>query len=412
MKTNLILLSAVAALGIITEVEAANTIFLTGSTAFRGNCYNVLNNNTNAGGPWDSSPAIDRATRGNSTPSKAPYMLFHGNINGTETFVSCFWSGSEAGIASVVGNSVNNNPFGPLPGAPAWFLLTDGSVPYTDLTASPGSSETNSGTAFPADLAMADTSIAVSLSSTFTAHDFGVVGIVPFSWVKNVQSSPLGTWSRLTDLSHPQIKVLLGFPQVAAFFTGNANDTSNYVYAVGRNKGSGTRVNSLADSGYGITKPVVQFSIGGLPFSGGLTLAEVDNNGYESGGDVAKALGVDGSQTQIDPNFGGTGWIAVGYLGVSDATGIGGTPTGNWLTLNGVMESDGAVEEGQYSLWGNEHLYGASGISGYKLTFGNNFVTLVGGQLGGGTPSAHSSGIQNGFMHAQKLTDTSVPTRL
>jgi len=311
----------------------------------------------------------------------------------------------------VVGNAIDNSPYGPLPGAPATFVKTDGTVSYTDSSSNPTATELEASSR-SGDLAMADTSIAVSLSSTFSAHDFGVVGIVPFTWVKNVQSTPLTAWTHLTDVTHAQLKVLLGFPQVAAFLTGNTADSQAYVYPVGRNKGSGTRVNTLADCGYGITKGVVQFSIGGLPFSGGLNLVEVDNNGYESGGDVAKALGVDGSQSQTDPNFGGAGWIAVGYLGVSDATGIGGTATGNWLSLNGVMESDGAVEEGQYSLWGNEHLYGANGISGYKLTFGNNFVTLVGAQLGGSTASANSSGIQNGFMHAQKLTDTSVPTRL
>ncbi len=401
------LASAAVALGLTAPALGANVIYLTGSTAFRGNCYGVLSTAGAAGGLWDTAPDI--ATFGNANPAGCNYMLFHGFITNVETYVSCLWSGSEAGIASVAGNSVDNAPYGPLAGAPATFLKADGTVPYGNNTANPSSGELESGPR-AADLSMADTSSAVSMSSSFTLHNFGKVGIVPFTWAKGIQSTPLPAWNRITNITDPQIRVLLGFPQPAAFLTGNPADT-NYVYPVGRNKGSGTRVNCLASSGYGVTTPVVQFAVGGIPFNNTLTLVEVDNNGYESGGDVAKSLSVDGSQAQPDPNFGGTGWLAIGYLGTSDAQSASLT-TANWLTLNGVMESDGAIEEGQYSYWGNEHLYGANGISGYKLAFGNTFIALIGNKLGGSVPTAHSSGISLRYMHAQKITDTAVPTRL
>src|SRR5262249_20296727 len=139
-------------------------------------------------------------------------------------------------------------------------------------------------------------------------------------WAKCVQSAPLAALTAMDNITHPQIRVLLGFQQPAAFFTGNPAHTNN-VYPVGRNKGSGTRVNALADSSYGVTKPVQQFSLNGVPFAGvgsAATLAVVDNNGYESGGDVSKALRVDGTQSStVDGN---TGYITVGYLGLGDAT--------------------------------------------------------------------------------------------
>lgn len=415
MNQKFLLTAALVAVGIV-SADAANTIYLTGSSAFRGNCYNVLAAAAPTG-PWDAAPDI--ATRGNGTASKSSYMLFHGNIGGTETFVSCYWSGSEAGIASVAGNNIDNDG-SPLPGAPATFMKTDGTVSYTGSSSGPSGAELEA-TSRNADLAMADTSKDVSLSSAFTLHDFGKVGIVTFTWVKNYQSTPLTAWNRLTNITHEQIRVLLGFPQVAAFFTGNTGDTNN-VFPIGRNKGSGTRVNTLADCGYGITKPVVQFSINGIPFSGvgdASTLTEVDNNGYESGGDVAKALRVDGTQAATDL-LGGTGYIAVGYLGTGDAiasadagNNLGAlTVANNWLALNGVMESDGAIEEGQYSMWGNEHLYGANGISGYKLDFGVAFRSLVASSLGGSDPAAHSGGINLSYMHASKETDLAAPTRL
>ena len=401
---------ALIAMGFISEASAANAIYFTGSTAFRANAFTVLSASTASGGVWDATPNI--ATRGNATANKGNDMLFHGTISGTETFVSCHWSGSEAGLASVAGNTIDNGGT-PLAGAPAKFLKTDGSVAYTEIAPAASGTELESSTR-AGDLALADTSSTVSLSSTYPFAPFGTVGIVPFTWVKNTNSSPTAAWTDLKNITHDQARTVLGFPQKAVLFTGNPAETT-YVYAVGRNKGSGTRVNCLADCGYPISKGVVQFSIGGLPFSGGLDLEEVDNDGYESGGDVAKALGVDGSLQQTDPNFGGTGWMAVGYLGTSDAAALPVSP--NWLTLNGVLESDGAVEEGQYSYWGNEHLYGQSDVISnsakqYQEDFANLFGTKLNASLGGTVTTAHSGGIQTGLMNAEKLSDTSAPSRI
>ncbi len=69
-----------------------------------------------------------------------------------------------------------------------------------------------------------------------------------------------------------------------------------------------------------------------------LILTNEGNGGYESGGDVAKALGVitpTGSCQQAVPFNGGVNWFAIGYEGPSDAlnTGnFGGEPTNCWMT--------------------------------------------------------------------------------
>src|SRR5437868_7840353 len=130
---------ALIAAGFVTEASAANAIYFTGSTAFRSSAFNVLSTSTASGGVWDATPNI--ATRGNATPSKGGDMLFHGNIGGVETFVSCHWSGSEAGLASVANTTVDNSPFGNIPGAPATFLKTDGSVAYTEVSSGATGSE-------------------------------------------------------------------------------------------------------------------------------------------------------------------------------------------------------------------------------------------------------------------------------
>jgi len=422
MNKNILMTSAWLALGIASQAGAANVAYLTGSTAFRGNTYTVLSTATNVGGCFDGTPDI--ASYGGSAANKGNYMLFHGNVKGVETYVDCFWSGSEAGIAAVAGVTVQNDTFGNLPGAPATFLKADGTVPYGIGTTNPPAGYLQGSTTQP-DLTMADTSTAVSLTKNANLVDVGggPIGIVTFTWVKNYQSAPnqVGSWTNLVNVTHPQLQIGLGGAQIAAFYTGKAGDTNQFVYVVGRNKGSGTRVNALADAAYGITTPVDQFSIGGLPYGTAAanpsTLAEVTDNGYESGGDVSKALSLDGSTTTADPiNTGNTGYIAIGYLGTSDANANNLTfpPAGNtWLTLNGVLESDGAIEQGQYSMWGHEHLYGKSGVtSGAAYNFGVLLAHQIPASLGGSSPSAHSSGINVSYMQCDKGvgSDTAVPS--
>ncbi len=317
------------------------------------------------------------ASRGNADPSKANFIEYIGQRSGTWTIANCAWSGSEAGIASVANETVLNSDGHPLAGSPQTWMKADGSV--TGISASSPTAGEKEASSRQGDLAMADTSQAVSLTQDISLHDYGVLGIVPFVWLKNTNSVALPAETRLTGVTTFQLQNLLGAPQFASTFTGNPLDT-NGVYCVGRNKGSGTRVNTLADTQYGITTDVNQFSIGGGVAFGSsqtttLILGSEGNNGYESGGNVINALKIDGSSAQVDPfpgSYGGTpgqvGWIAIGYAGLGDA---GGLPTSHWLTLNGVAESDGAVEQGTYSFWGHEHLFGVHNrTSGFQFDLG------------------------------------------
>ena len=312
----------------------------------------------------------------------------------------------------------------PLAGSPETWLLADGSISMTGLQGSAPTTGQLEASSHQSDLAMADTSQAVSLTpyvaNTSTAlNDYGTVGIVTFTFAKNVNSNPSAEWTAMNNISLPQANVLFsaGY-QHTAFFTGNVAQTNNYVYLVGRNKGSGTRANQLSDTGYGTTTPVQQFSIGGGVQPGdpttGLVLQYEANNGYESGGGVATALGIDGSCQQTDPFFPSqTGWFAVAFLGVSDAQAHGLAISPNWLSFEGVMESDGAIEEGQYQLWGHEHEFGRSNISGYQNTVGQKLFAGIQTSIGsnGSVPSAHSPGIALGYMHCTKSSDTAFPTR-
>src|SRR5690349_16180178 len=97
--------AALIGLGVISEASAANVIYITGSTAFRGNAHAVLSNNSGAPAGVFDAGTLTFATFGNPAAGSATYALYHGNIGGIETYIDVFWSGSEAGIAAVAGVS-------------------------------------------------------------------------------------------------------------------------------------------------------------------------------------------------------------------------------------------------------------------------------------------------------------------
>ncbi len=413
--------TALIALGIVSQATAQNHIYLTGSTAFRSRVFAAINGLSG----WSSPPTVSARGGSHANGDNASYMLFHGTYNSVDTYVNCFWSGSEAGIAAVAQPGAN----------PVYFLLDS----VTGISSSqPTSSETNTVPQAP-DLCMADTSQTVSLTpsptlvgmGTLGGSDPGRVGVVTFTWAKNVQSSPASYWTAITDITDAQARQLLaGGVIVPALITGNAADVNNGVYCVGRNAYSGTHVNTMLETKVGISFLPQQYSLGGYPHSSAAFLGtdpspllktDLHNDGYDSGGDVAKALSIDGSCQANDPNFGVTGWMAMGYLGMDDANNI--TNVNNhtggstyWVTLNGVAESDGAVEQGQYNYWGYEHMYGRTTISGYQAAFGNALVgvstptpTGIQAELGGSNPAAHSAGIALGFMQCSKSSDQADP---
>jgi hypothetical protein len=87
----------------------------------------------------------------------------------------------------------------------------------------------------------------------------------------------------------------------------------------------------------------------------------------------------------------------LGYLGISDANNaikFGGVK----LSLNGVLENDAAVEDGNYSYWGHEHLYATPGADNTVKTLATAIVGSNNGQFGSGSTlgGAFSTGGQLG----------------
>jgi hypothetical protein len=361
---------ALISLGIISQAGAQTTVvYLTGSTAFRGNVFTTL---TTAGAVFDGAVTVVPAGASGSSGQ----IVYQGLIGGNHYAIDCSWTGSEAGIAAVDGLTSLDNGGRNLPGVPVFFP-----DPVT------GASQTTTSTR--PDLCFADTSQAVSLTRP-PAHsaltEYNTVGVVPFVWLKGKNSSPSASWNHLANITQPQAFYVLGALLHASFVTGTSTDT-DLIYPVGRNKGSGTRVNTLLDTAYyGVTTLVSQYghnsayqSSGEFKYTlvandqaasypaitGAASMTGIGNDGYDSGSGVANVLSCDTT---------GSGLITLGYAGIGDAkhardgNAASGTtpaePSGAiWLTLDGVAFNNGNVFEGTYSMWGHEHLYGQPGQS-------------------------------------------------
>lgn len=350
-------------------------VYMSGSTAARNAVYATLSTTA----VFDAVPTI--TTQGNSAPNKANYMTFVGNIGGLPFSVKCEWSGSEAGVADIALNQSEN-------------FLQDGAA---SSSSSPGPFVSE-----VVDLAMADA--AVQFSQNPRAAITGTkVCVIPFEFVKEV-----GSASDLVNLTDDQFRQAITGGAKLALFTANSADT-NFVYITGRDNGSGTRVNFLGETGYGIFTPAYQVELatnGAMldPLGDGSYLTDDGVSGYSSGGFVAAQMGVNCSATVDMVNTGHTGINVIGYLGISDgntAIALGATQ----LSYNGVLESPTAIIEGQYGIWGNEYCYHKNAAS--------TDATTVFGKLTANTgitaKSDGSTTIDLNLMHATRNGPTTDP---
>jgi hypothetical protein len=451
--------SASAAISHPTVTLGGNTyteVFLTGSSAARANIFNAINTAhsgaaqpNGSGGVFDAAPTLVPATAGTGTSTYDAY----GTINGVRYCLCLSFSGSEAGIAAVehlgtgisnpvAANTLHGNPDysdAVIPNTPdvSYLSPVDGTTKFTHA----------------ANLATADTSQAVSLTPSPALDDFGCVGAVTFVWVKGKNSAPDAAYNNLVNVTDPQMNVLLNAFQPANFLTGKVADSSDYALVCGRNRASGTHQNTMLDTQHGVNNASDQWVPSDCFYSNGTTPAgvphgqlqngategptatltalggvtEIFNDGFESGGGVAKALECDEAGSQNIISQGSTlvnsPLILIGYLGISDAAGVVATQPNAVLTLNGNPLNDGNVINGAYSFWGHEHLYGEVGaktdavdaaiakaiagdkfdltLSQAKATPPNGALESAGG-LGGTVATAQSSIIKPDLMRVDK----------
>ena len=376
MKIKSILMASALVLGLVSAADATNYIRFTGSTAFRSTMNTAILNSMDSG--------VTYGYIGSSLGS-ANQVIYIGNIGGVSTIVKTSWTGSEAGIQAV-GNSITAK------------YLDDGVT-----TSSGGTSGLTAGTTLETpDVALSDTLQATSQFSTtntaLTEVPGGTVGVVPFLWVasKNATILLTGGTTATPNITTAAVKALYPSGKLpVAFFTGNSADETKWIFAIGRNPDSGTRLSAFAEAGLGAIASVKQYApVTGTAATGtnnlisgglstvarlnlwpvetinGISTVTVGNSGYNSGGDLCYALGSNDDSVYVAPTqyTGNAGLL--GYAGQSDVSKATGG-TGHLCSWNGVVYSPAAVEEGLYSFWSFEHLYYRTGADTSVSDFSN-----------------------------------------
>ena len=261
-------LTGALGLALVNVASAVNYVYITGSTAARNSTVQAI---FTVGEVFDSITSSNYQS--SSTYYKASYQMVTGHLlndtPGVVTTVKTHWSGSEAGIAD---------------------LVTQGNEQFLDDSATTSSSAPGPFVQSPVDLCMADNDKAYSKNpgANITGTN---VGIVTFKWLKE-----RGSLAGITNLTDANIRVLLTGGSKAALITGNSSDTT-WVYVTGRDSFSGTRVNALGTTGYGIFSNLYQVKVApnGLMIDpdGSQTYVYYDTGslyGYASGGDVASQM--------------------------------------------------------------------------------------------------------------------------
>lgn len=378
MNSKTIALASALSLSLVSVASATtNYVYITGSTAGRAQVYATFND---VGVVFDAAPTV--VTQGSSSANGASYMTFFGHqvgaAAGVITAVKAHWSGSEAGIADLVGGTQQ-------------FL--DDTAANSLASATPGPFVSS-----PVDLAMADNNKAYS-KNPGAAITGSACGIIPFKWVKQK-----GSLAGITNVTDAALRVMFTGGSPAALLTGNATDTS-WVYIAGRDSLSGTRVNALGVTGFGIFGAPQQVNIAAdgsmVDLGGGIYVGDF---GFSSGGTLATQMGFDLTQaTSVDLNVGSGHFSVISYLGISDASAAI-TAGGVELSYNGIFESPTTVREGQYTFWGNEYVYRKNTVSAQA---GTVYSSLSSASNGINTHADNVRLIDSRTMHAKRNGPTS-----
>lgn len=369
MKKSKLLLAGLLALSAAGVANAATTVHITGSTAFRKATIISIENLMTAGGGFKATYVAASATAGGE--QGANLVILQGNINGlpagaNPVTIKASWSGSTGGIQTLVQN------------IPVSTWLADSVLP-------PGNtiSQITSGTfdaASIADVTMEDSHQASTGFTTSTLTETQV-GVIIFEWVANS-----GSPAAMNNITPLLAQAALSGGMLVSQFTGNPAD-ADIVYATGRNFDSGTRLSELAECGLGVFAGIQQMeplltgttvttlnvwhaeTVLGIPFGPG-------QSGFGSGGALAAAMAATGSNTAGGTAPFGPGWL-ISYLGRNDASTACTAPsTAHRMAWNGVRAwtgpdngkagapgsgqpviwNDAPVVEGQYSLWEYEWL--------------------------------------------------------
>ena len=380
MKLTNVFLASMLAVSSASTAFAASTgsydvvLRVTGSTAFRRSTAQAIENII------VSNKRIGyRSGSGVTGHLNAGRAVYTGTLsNGKTVLIQTSWSGSEAGFKSIAATSpvaITN-----------W--LDDTNIASAAVGSSTAVAVDTTNDSAVANVAMADNAQNESLQKgtgyiTLTSHQ---VGVVPFVWVRGTSAnaevqSYLNAFTNITSQQAQGVFNTALNLKNWAYGVDTAGKTvlpeNIYVYAVGRDNLSGTRLNALLET-YAAAKNAITQSITQVtPVTNttnltGYTVNANVASGLTSGGTLVQSLGKPAVNTIVDSVF-------VGYAGIADVTagnypgtGINGDGSFSWsgtgtnpvLSYNGVAYSKPAVLNGTYTFWGYEYIAYGSAITG------------------------------------------------
>jgi hypothetical protein len=383
------LLASSLALAFAVSAHAQTVIHIAGSTAYRAATVTAIEAALTAGGSFTyayvGTPPL---VAGNE--KKANQAIFKGNVKISGNTVPVEFKTSFQGSVGGVADLVNHLTVGT--GGSAYPNGGGGWLADSNLPASGGAVVSSSAPLDPAsvaDVAMSD-SFQTSTPFTSTTLSGKIVGVVPFEWVKGLDTS----LSTLTNITTANAYNLLK----GSFTFGGAK-----VFAIGRDEDSGTRLAAYEDASggkdngdignapYPSVPQQYQFAASGTPAPwaapvtvDGFTYPNAGHSGYSSGG----ALATDLNKATTVPY--------VAYLGINDA---GSVNTGkNGLQFNSHPYSVTNVGSGAYTFWGYEHLLFLPTLSGTPLLVAQQLETFV-------ASNASVSGVAISSMHVHRNGD-------
>jgi hypothetical protein len=335
-------------------------IYITGSTAFRGQIFQALNLDMgltvqNGGTSGQNSFTLE----GNITD---PHGLGFAKI-GDAVEVFCDFSGSAEGVQTIIDNEANS---------------------YLSSTAAGGGAFSHNGADFAfSDVGQNSTPFTIALTGVTlpeiqTATDVALgepytgFAVVPFTFAVNKPGATAG----INNITDANVRDLYSLGTLEEHLFAGTNAAP--VYAVGRYLLSGTRITAELDDTdrtsvslkqYGLGSPssasttnVAGYTVPGLNQGDSTTPAgtqwvSLGNGGYFTGGNVGLALAA--AVSPLPP--------AIAYIAWSDAQGKFGSSGAVPITWNGQASYNGTwgsgswnlagLENGSYTFYSYERLY-------------------------------------------------------
>jgi len=407
---------ALAAASITAAPAATVTIHLAGSTAYRSAVHNAIAHIL-------TSPT--GAYIGGNLAG-ASYSVIQGTVGSDTVIFETAWNGSITGIKAITAPSTNKfpmllpggntltavtasgqsnfySPYGLAPGVSGGSQVASSGTPATVAGATLGTTYENAN----ADVAFSDLfqstaglADAVAKTPTLAANRQGVLGILPFAFVKgaaNTGDADYATWQRITDVTSNNVVALYQSGQFSAqLITNNSADLFVFLSATGRDVDSGTRGSAFAESGFGVGNAPTQetISVTTAGPAGTVTGITPTTSGESSGGTLASKISTPGFDSAV-------GGYPLAYLGASDTDTLitegyaitvgvtGGSNTYTAASLNAVGSGSIATGNSVYvDTLGGTALGTVTGIAGNVLTLSASIPagthTLVVDTKGGG----------------------------